>query len=70
MLSAGITKVAHLRHSLQHQQPPWFQVLSASGRQLIQDAQTSQLHIITPHLQLQHNPPEPVSNASPVQVIS
>ena len=69
MLSAGITKVAHLRLSLQLQQPQllaselssvllalppaWrtivssapactlFQVPSASGRQLIQDAQTS-----------------------------
>ena len=95
MLSAGITKVAHLRLSLQLQQPQllaselssvllalppawrtivssapactWFQVLSASGRQLIQDAQTSMLHI---HLQLQQTPPEPVSNPSPVQVIS
>ena len=65
MLSAGITKVAHLRLSLQCQQPQmlasevssvllalppawrtivssapaftWFQVLSASGRHLIQD---------------------------------
>ncbi len=72
MLSAGITKVAHLRLSLQLQQPQlltselssvllalppawrtivsskpactWFQVvLSASGRQLVQDAQTGQL---------------------------
>ena len=48
----------------------WFQVISASGRQLIQDAQTGQLHIISPHLQLQQTPPEPVSNPSPVQVIS
>ena len=96
-LSAGITKAAHLRLSLQLQQPQllgsqlssvllalppawrtivssapactWFQVLSASGRQLIQDAQTSQLHIVTPHLQLQQTPSEPVSNPSPVQVI-
>ncbi len=72
MLSAGITKVAHPRLSLQIQQsqllaselssvllalpPAWrtivssapactlFQVPSASGRQLIQDAQTSQLY--------------------------
>ncbi len=98
MLSASITKVAHLRLSLQLQQPQlltselklvllalppawrsvvssapactWFQVLSASGRQLIQDAQTGQLHIIAPHLQLQQTPPEPVSTPSPVQVIS
>jgi len=98
MLSAGITKVAHLRLSLQFQKPQllaselssvllalpptwrtivssapactWFQVLSASGRQLIQDAQTGQLHIITAHLQLQQTPSEPVSNPSPVQVIS
>ena len=89
MLSAGITKVAHLRLSLQQPQllaselssvllalPPawrtivssipaciWFQVLSAFGKQLIQDAQTS-------HLQLQQTPPDPVSNPSPVQVIS
>ncbi len=48
----------------------WFQVISASGRQLIQDAQTGQLHIMSPHLQLQQTPPEPVSNPSPVQVIS
>ena len=48
----------------------WFQVLSASGRQLIQDAQTSQLHIISPHLQLQQTPPEPVFNPGPVHVIS
>jgi len=94
MLSAGITKVAHLRLSLQLQQPQllaseltsvllalppawrtivrsapactWFQVLSASGRQLIQDARTSQLHIINPHLQLQQTPPKPVSKPSPV----
>ncbi|DBA97741.1 TPA: hypothetical protein ACH3X3_012621 [Trebouxia sp. C0006] len=94
MLSAGITKVAHLRLSLQLQQPQllaselssvllaltpawrtivssapactWFQVLSASGRQLIQDVQTSMLHI---HLQLQQTPPEPVSNPSPVQAL-
>ena len=98
MLSAGITKVAHLRLSLQRQQPQmlaselssvllalppawrtivssapastWFQVLSASGRHLIQDVQTGQLHTINPHLQLQQAPPEPVSNPSPVQVIS
>jgi len=70
MLSAGITKVAHLQLSLQLQQPPllalelrsillalppawravvssapaatWFQALSASGRQLVQDAQIGQ----------------------------
>jgi len=48
----------------------WFQVLSASGKQLIHDAQTRKLHITTPHLQLQQTPPEPVSNPSPVQVIS
>ena len=98
MISAGITKVAHLRLSLQRQQPQmlaselssvllalppawrtivssapastWFQVLSASGRHLIQDVQTGQLHTINPHLQLQQAPPEPVSNPSPVQVIS
>ncbi len=97
MLSAGITKVAHLRVALQLQQPQllagefssvllalpqawrtvvssapastWFQVLSASGRQLIQDARAGQLHIITPHLQLQQTPPEPVSNPSHVQII-
>ena len=53
MLSAGITKVAHLQLALKLRQPrplalelrsapaaAWFQVLSASGRQLIQDAQT------------------------------
>ena len=96
MLSAGITKVAHLRLSLQRQQPQmlaselssvllalppawrtivssapastWFQVLSASGRHLIQDVQTGQLHTINPHLQLQQAPPEPASNPSPVQV--
>ncbi len=98
MLSAGTTKVAHLRLSLQLRQPQllaselssvllalppawrtivssapastWFQVLSASGRQTIQDAQTAQLHIIGPHLQLQQTPPEHISNPSPVQVIS
>ncbi len=48
----------------------WFQVLSASGRQLNQDAQTGQLHIITPQMELQQTPPELVSNPSPVQVIS
>ena len=48
----------------------WFQFISASGRQLIQDAQTSQLHIISPHLQLQQTPPEPVYNPGPGQVIS
>ncbi|KAA6412934.1 MAG: hypothetical protein FRX49_13766 [Trebouxia sp. A1-2] len=98
MLSAGITKVAHLRLSLQLQQPQllalelnsvllalppawravvssapaftWFQVRSASGRQLIQDAQTGQLHTIGPHLQLQQVPLQPVLDPSPVQVIS
>ena len=98
MLSAGITKVAHLQLSLQLQQfqllalelssflralPPawravvssapastWSQVLSASGRQLIRDAQTGQLHTISPHLQLQQTSPEPASNPSPVQGIS
>jgi len=64
-------KVAGFQHgapsSAQPQQPF---VFSASGRQLIQDAQTGQLHIISPHLQLQQTPPEPVSNPSPVQVIS
>ncbi len=49
---------------------PQLLLLSASGRQLIQDAQTGQLHIITPHLQLQQTPPEPVSTPSPVQVNS
>ena len=49
---------------------PWLQDLSASGRQLIQDAQTGQLHTISPHLQFRQTPPEPVSNHSPVQVIS
>jgi len=48
----------------------WFQVLSASDTQLIRDAQTGQLHIISPHLQLLKTPPEHVSDASPVQVIS
>jgi len=98
MLSAGITKVAHLQLSLQLQQPQllalelrsvllalppawravvssapaatWFQALSASGRQLIQHAQTGQLHTVSPHLQLLQTPSEPVSNPSPVQVIS
>ncbi|KAA6425792.1 MAG: reverse transcriptase [Trebouxia sp. A1-2] len=98
MLSAGITKVAHLRLSLQLQQPQllalelnsvllalpaawrvvvssapastWFQVRSASGRQLIQDAQTGQLHTIGPHLQIQQVPSQPVLDPSPVQVIS
>ncbi len=98
MLSASITKVAHLRLSLQLQQPQllalelslvllalasawgaivssapastWSEVLSASGRQLIHDAQTGQLHIISPHLQLQQTPSEPVSKPSPVQIIS
>ena len=64
-------RVAGFQHgapsSAQSQQPF---VFSASGRQLIQDAQTGQLHIISPHLQLQQTPPEPVSNPSPVQVIS
>ena len=82
-LSAGITKVAHLRRSLQLQQPQLLalelssvllelppasravvssapastclQGFSASGRQLIQDAQTGQLDTISPHLQL-NNP--------------
>ncbi|DBA88495.1 TPA: hypothetical protein ACH3X2_004978 [Trebouxia sp. C0005] len=45
----------------------WFQVRSASGRQLIQDAQTGQLHTIGPHLQLQQVPLEPVLDPSPVQ---
>ena len=90
MPSAGITKVAHVRLSLQLEQPQllareltsvllalppaWrtsvssvpastrFQDLSASGRQLIQDAQTGQLHTTSPHLQLQQTSPEPVSN--------
>ena len=98
MLSAGVTKVAHLRLSLQLHQPhllalqwrsallalppawravvssalaaTWFQVLSASGRQLIQDAQTGQLHIISSSLQFQQTPPDPVSNPRTVQVIS
>ncbi len=98
MLSASISKVAHLRLSLQLQEPQllalelslvllaiasawgaivssapastWFEVLSASGRQLSQDAQTGQLHIISPHLQLPQTPSEPVSKPSPVQVIS
>ena len=48
----------------------WFQVVSTSGRQLIQDAQTGQLRIINPRLQLQQTPPEPVSNPSSVHVIS
>ena len=48
----------------------WFEILSASGRQLSQDAQTGQLHIISPHLQLPQTPSEPVSKPSPVQVIS
>jgi len=48
----------------------WFQALSASGRQLIQHAQTGQLHTVSPHLQLLQTPSEPVSNPSPVQVIS
>jgi len=47
----------------------WFQALSASGRQLIQHAQTGQLHTVSPHLQLLLTPSEPVSNPSPVQVI-
>jgi len=46
----------------------WFQALSASGRQLIQHAQTG--HTVSPHLQLLRTPSEPVSNPSPVQVIS
>ncbi len=99
MLSAGVTKVAHLRLSLQASAtsaackrvvisvllalPPawravvssapastWFQVLSASGIKLIQDAQTSQLHTISLHLQLQQIPSETVSNPNPVQVVS
>ena len=49
----------------------WFQVLSVSGSlQFIQDAQTGQLHTISPHLQLQQTQSEPVYNPSPVQVIS
>jgi len=47
----------------------WFQVLSASGRQLFQDAQTGQLHTISSHVYLQQTPPEPVSSPSPVRVI-
>jgi len=48
----------------------WFQVLSASDTRLIRDAQTGQLHIISPHLQVIKTPPEHVSDASLVQVIS
>ena len=98
MLSAGITKVAHLRLSLQLQQtqllarelssvllvhPPawhaivssapastWFQILSASGRQLFQDAQTGNLHTVSPRLQIAQTPPELITNSSPVQIVS
>ncbi len=48
----------------------WCQVLSASGRELIQDVQTGQLHTISSHLQLHQTPPEPVSNPISVQVVS
>ena len=100
MLSAGITKVAHLQLALQQQQPhllrlefhlvllalpsayawravvssapaaAWFQAVSTSGRQVIQHAQTAQLHTVSPHLQLLPTLAEPISNPSPVQVTS
>ena len=47
-----------------------FQAHSASGRQLIQDAQTGQLHTNTPHPQLLKTRSETVYNPSPLQVIS
>ena len=47
----------------------WCQVRLASGRQLIQDAQTGQFHSVSPHLRLLQNPSEPVSQPGPVQVI-
>ncbi len=48
----------------------WFQVLSASGRHFVQDAQNGQLHTIRPHLQFQQTSPEPVSSPSPIQFVS
>ena len=48
----------------------WFQAVSTSGRQVIQHAQTAQLHTVSPNLQLLPTLAEPVSNPSPVQVIS
>ena len=97
LLTAGITKVAHVQAALQLHQPQalltclqtvllampaawqtvassapapatWQQGLSASGNQLIQNAQTGQLHAISPSqlllpAQLQH-----ISALCPVQV--
>ena len=48
----------------------WFHALSTSGRQVIQHAQTVQLHTVGPHWQLLPTTAEPISNPSPVQVIS
>ena len=48
----------------------WFQVLSASGRHFVQDAQNGQLHTIRPHLQFQQTSPEPVSSPSPIRFVS
>lgn len=99
MLSAGITKVAHLQLALQLQHPrslahellhsvllalpsAWqaivssapsatcFQVVSTAGKQLVQHAQTGQLHTISPHMHLLPAPAEPVSKPTPVRVIS
>ena len=44
--------------------------LSTSGKQVIQHAQTAQLHTVSPHLQLLPTLAEPTLNPSPVQVIS
>ncbi|DBA88634.1 TPA: hypothetical protein ACH3X2_000275 [Trebouxia sp. C0005] len=97
MLSASITKVAHLQLALHQQQPQllglelrlvlfalpsawqtvdsssaaaWIQAFSTSGRQVIQHAQTAQLHTVSLHLQLLPTLVEPISNPSPVHVVS
>ena len=100
LISAGVTKVAHLRAALQQQHPPpltqqlravllalppawqsvassalaspaWVQAQSSSSQQLLlQQAQTGQLHTVSPHHQLLQAPAEAVTPLSPAQVIS
>ena len=97
LLTAGITKVAHVQAALQLHQPQaltaclqtvllampaawqtvassapapatWQQGLSASGNQLIQNAQTGQLHAISPSQLWLPAQLQPVTALCPVQV--
>ena len=81
LLTAGITKVAHVQAALQPHQPQaltaclhtvllanWQQGFSASGDQLIQNAQTGQLYAVSPSQLLLPAQVQPVTALRPVRV--